>query len=350
MSDAPPPSGAQAQFTTDFSQHSVPYSEILSGGPPKDGIPAIDAPQFVTVDTADGWLDPREPVVLVTIEEEARAYPIQILMWHEIVNDEYVTVTYCPLCNLAIVFERAFDDRILDFGTTGRLRYSNLIMYDRQTETWWQQMTGEAIAGTYTGRQLTFVPALMIAWSDVKAVHPEAQVLSRETGYSRAYGQNPYPGYDDEGQTPFLYDGPPTSDVLLPMARVVGVDRNSEAVAYPYKVMEETRVVNDIAGGQSIVIIWEPGTVSALDVRRIADGDDVGAVTAFSRELDGEPLTFVFDGERIVDEQTGSIWDLLGRAVDGPLAGGYLEPVVSINTFWFAWGAFHPETRVWTSP
>jgi len=148
-----PPRGAEAQFSTDFSKHSVPYSEILSGGPPKDGIPAIDEPKFVSVDEADAWLRPQEPVILVQVGDDARAYPVQILMWHEIVNDTIggvpVVVTYCPLCNTGIAFERT-QGQVLDFGTTGRLRYSNLVMYDRQTETWWQQATGEAIAGEYT--------------------------------------------------------------------------------------------------------------------------------------------------------------------------------------------------------
>jgi hypothetical protein len=350
LPEEPPPPEAEAQFTTDFSQHIVPYSEIMAGGPSRDDIPAVDAPQFVTVEEADAWLAPQEPVIVVMLEGEVRAYPIQILIWHEIVNDEQVTVTYCPLCNSAIVFARALDDRMLDFGTSGRLRYSNLIMYDRQTETWWQQMTGEAIAGTYTGHRLTRVPAFMIAWSDFKAVYPEGRVLSRETGHDRAYGRNPYPNYDGEHQSPYLYEGPATPDVLPALARVVGVHLNGEAVAYPRRVLEKTRVVNDTTGGQSIVIIWEPGTVSALDANQIHFGDDVGAFTTFSRELDGELLSFAFDGERIVDEQTGSAWDLLGRAVSGPLEGRRLEPIVSINAFWFAWAAFHPETRVWTSP
>jgi hypothetical protein len=145
------PRGAAVEFSTDFSKHTVNYDEILSGGPPKDGIPAIDLPRFVSAEEADAWLKPVEPVILVEVGEDARAYPIQILMWHEIANDTVgglpLTITFCPLCNTAIVFERRVDGQVLDFGTTGRLRYSNLIMYDRQTETWWQQASGEAIAG-----------------------------------------------------------------------------------------------------------------------------------------------------------------------------------------------------------
>src|ERR671935_2063978 len=190
-----PPAGATAEFTTDFRKHIVPYREILSGGPPKDGIPALDHPHFVGVRDADRWLAPHEPVIALQVGDDARAYPVQILVWHEIVNDTVggvpIAVSYCPLCNTAIAFERTVDGRVLDFGTTGRLRFSNLIMYDRQTETWWQQATGTAIAGELTGTQLVFRPAAIIAWSDFKAAHPSGQVLSRETGFQRAYGQNP---------------------------------------------------------------------------------------------------------------------------------------------------------------
>ncbi|RMF29303.1 MAG: DUF3179 domain-containing protein, partial [Chloroflexi bacterium] len=346
-----PPPGAARQFRTDFSKHSVPYDEILSGGPPKDGIPAIDAPQFVSVEEADAWLKPQEPVIFFQMGDDARAYPIQILIWHEIVNDVVggvpVAITFCPLCNTAIAFERTLDGQVLDFGTTGMLRYSNLVMYDRQTESWWQQATGEAIAGEYTGRRLTFLPASIIAWADFKATYPQGQVLSRETGYSRDYGRNPYVGYDDVRRPPFLYVGPETPDTLPPMARVVTVDLNGEAVAYPYEVLQEVRVVNDTVGGVPIVVLWAPGTASPLDSGSVAAGKDVGAGTTFSRELDGQTLTFRFDGTAITDEQTGSRWTVLGEAVSGPLAGRHLTPVVSINHFWFSWAAFRPETRIY---
>ena len=139
---------------------------------------------FISVSEANEWLKNREPVVVVQVGDDARAYPIQILIWHEIVNDtvgnEPLIVTFCPLCNTAIAFKRTFNSTVLNFGTTGRLRYSNLIMYDRQTETWWQQATGDAIAGEHTGAQLEFYPASMISWSDFKELHPNGKVLSRD--------------------------------------------------------------------------------------------------------------------------------------------------------------------------
>ena len=346
----PPPARA-GEFKTDFSRHTVSYSEILSGGPPKDGIPAIDDPKFISVDEADTWLKPVEPVILLQIEDDVRAYPLQILIWHEIVNDLVggvpVAVTFCPLCNTAIVFERQIDGRVLDFGTTGRLRYSNLIMYDRQTESWWQQAEGDAIAGEYTGRQLTFVPASIIAWADFQANYPAGKVLSRETGFDRSYGRNPYFGYDDVNNPPFLYQGPATPDKLPPVARVLTVDLNGEAVAYPYDVLKDKRAINDAVGGQDIVVLWQAGTSSALDQTTVAGGRDVGTANAYSRDLDGQTLTFEFDGARLVDQETGSEWDVLGHAINGKLAGKALTPVVAINHFWFSWAALKPQTRIY---
>jgi hypothetical protein len=342
---------AESEFTTDFSKHAVPYSEILSGGPPKDGIPGIDEPRFVSVEEADEWLEPREPVVLLQIGDDARAYPIQILMWHEIVNDAVggtpLTVTFCPLCNTAIAFDRRLDGQVLDFGTTGRLRYSNMIMYDRQTESWWQQGTGEAIAGKLTGRRLELLPAVVVSWADFRSAHPLGGVLSRETGHSRAYGRNPYTGYDDPEQRPFLYQGPETPGALRPMARVLAVELNGESVAYPYEVLQRTRVINDSVGGLPVVVFWGPGTASALDTSRVHTGRDVGAATVFSRELDGQTLSFVFDGKGTTDEQTGTEWGVLGRALRGPGAESRLIPVVGVNHFWFSWAAFRPDTRVY---
>ena len=347
-----PPSGATSQFKTDFSKHSVPYSEILSGGPPKDGIPAIDQPRFVSVAEGDAWLKPVEPVILLQIGDDARAYPIQIFMWHEIVNDTVdgvpVVVTFCPLCNTAIAFERtAAGGQVLDFGTTGRVRYSNLIMYDRQTESWWQQATGEAIAGELTGTQLVFRPASIIAWGDFKAAHPDGTVLSRDTGFDRPYGENPYLGYDDVNNPPFLYRGPETPGVLPPVARVLTIDLNGAAVSYPYDVLKEVGVVNDTVGGTDVVVLWAAGTASALDAGTVAGGRDVGTANAFARNLDGQTLTFALDVSRIVDKETGSEWNVLGQALSGKLAGKQLTPVVAVNHFWFSWAAFKPQTRIY---
>ncbi len=351
LPDEPPPARAASEFKTDFSKHSVLYSEILSGGPPKDGIPALNDPKFVSVKEAEAWLKPKEPVILVQVGEDVKAYPIQILIWHEIANDavggEPLVVTFCPLCNTAIAFKRTVNGQIFDFGTTGRLRYSNLIMYDRQTETWWQQATGEAIAGELTGTQLEFYPAAIISWQDFKTSYPQGQVLSRETGYLRDYGHNPYVGYDDVNNPPFLYQGPTTPDQLPPVARVLTIDLNGEAVAYPYETLEQTGAVNDTVGGEPVVIFWQAGTVSPLDGSSTASGREVGAAAAFSRVVDGQVLSFIADHGIIEDHETGSTWNVLGAATEGPLASTQLTPVIAINHFWFSWAAFKPQTRIY---
>jgi hypothetical protein len=357
LPDESPPARAESEFKTDFGKHNVPYSEILSGGPPKDGIPALKDPMFVSVKDADAWLKPKEPVILVQVGEEAKAYPLQILIWHEIANDtvggEPLVVTFCPLCNTAIAFKRTVNGKVLDFGTTGRLRYSNLIMYDRQTETWWQQATGEAIAGDLTGTQLEFYPATIISWQDFKTSYPQGEVLSRETGYARDYGRNPYVGYDDVNNPPFLYEGPPTPNQLPPVARVLTIDLNGEAVAYPYETLEKVGVVNDTVGGEAVVILWQAGTVSPLNSASTASGRDVGTAAAFARQLDpstgsGQTLSFTFIDGKLIDDQTKGEWNVLGRALSGELKGKQLTPVIAINHFWFSWAAFKPQTRIYT--
>jgi hypothetical protein len=347
----PPPAWPVAEFSTDFSKVSVPYDDILSGGPQKDGIPAINEPRYVKVVEADSWLKPVEPVVLVRVETEARAYPIQILMWHEIVNDvvngKPLVISFCPLCNTAIAYERIFNGTTLDFGTTGRLRFSNLIMYDRQTESWWQQATGESIAGHYTGSQLTLYPASIVSWDDFKSAYPNGSVLSRETGYNRNYGSNPYLGYDDVNQTPFLYRGTPTPGQLVPMARVLTLEQNREAVAYPYEILSNTGVINDLVGGERVTVFWTKGTASALDKSKIQDGRDVGAAVAYSSNLDGQSLTFKNIGGEIRDVETNSVWDIFGRSISGELKDSQLKALPAINHFWFSWAAFRPETRIY---
>ena len=350
LPNEPPPLGAENQFNTDFDKHTVPYQEILSGGPPKDGIPAIDNPRFIGVDEASAYLEDIEPVVFLQIGNDARAYPIQILTWHEIINDvvdgKPVVVTFCPLCNTAIAFDATFDDQVLDFGTTGRLRFSNLIMYDRQTETWWQQATGEGLAGKYAGEQLTFLPASIISWKEFKTNFPDGKVLSKDTGFRRDYGRNPYAGYDNINNSPFLFRGPETPGVLPAMARVLTVDIDGEAVAFPYEILQQENVINEIVSGHEVAVFWQPGVASALDSSRIADGQDIGTGVTFSRTIDQQVLTFSYVDGKIIDDQTTSEWDVFGTATSGQLVGTKLKPVVSVNHFWFSWAAFKPETRI----
>ncbi len=346
----------------------VPLDEIRSGGPPPDGIPPIDHPKFISVREADEWLDEREPVLSLVHEGEARAYPLQILTWHEIVNDtvagDPITVTFCPLCNSGIAFDRRVratddakrllggDDAVLDFGTSGRLYRSNLVMYDRQTKSLWIQFTGQAVAGPFMRTDLRNVPVQMVSWSDFATAHPDARVLSRDTGNERSYGDNPYAGYDAIGSSPFLFDGE-TDDRFPPMERVLAVTIGRESKAYRYRSLQErvraeTTVVEDQFGERDIVVFYRLGTASALDRSDIASSKDVGATGVFDPVVGLRRLTFEARGEGFRDLQTGSTWDILGRAVAGELEGERLRPVVHDDTFWFVWSTFRPETVIWS--
>ena len=334
---------------TDFDRRIVDFSEIMSGGPPRDGIPAVDRPRYVSAEEAADWLDPDEPVIAVEIGGEARAYPLQILIWHEIANDELggtpVSVTFCPLCNSAIVFDRRLDGAVLDFGTTGRLRLSDLVMYDRQTETWWQQLTGTGLIGKHAGRELVRLPAAIVAWNDFRAAYPDATVLSRETGHARPYGSNPYSGYDSATQ-PFLFRDTP--DPRLPaMERVLHVPAGSAERIYPFGVFEDEPVINDEVGGEPVVVLSRSGTLSVLDRNRIADSRRIPSAAAYSRRLEGRVLVFELREGRIADETTGSIWNIFGEAVEGPLAGSRLAPLSRGDHFAFAWLAFHPDADIY---
>ncbi len=337
-------------WETDFSLHSVPYSEIFGGGPPRDGIPPLDDPKFTTPSDADRWLDSNEPVIAFELNGDARAYPLQIMTWHEIVNDVVggvpVSATFCPLCNSAIVFDRRLDGVVYDFGTSGNLRNSDLVMWDRQTESWWQQFTGEAIVGELTGKKLTFLPASIISWQDFKDANPEGKVLSRDTGHSRPYGGNPYAGYDRVDNPPFLFDGD-LDGRLLPKERVAAVTIGDVAAAFPFSVLEEEKVVNYTVNDQDLVVFHVSGTRSALDKTPIRESRDVGATGVFDSHLEGQKLTFRADGDKIVDEQTGTAWNILGQAIEGPLTGKKLIPIVHANHFWFSWAAFQPDTLIY---
>ena len=263
-------------WQTDFSKSTVDLDRVLSGGPPRDGIPSIDDPIFVPI-AEDTALSENEAVIGLSINGDARAYPIRIITWHEIVNDVVggvpVAVTYCPLCNSSLTFDRRVGDKVLEFGTTGKLKDSNLIMYDRTTDSWWQQFSGDAIAGSYAGTLLKLLPSRLQSWAEFKAENPGGRVLVANNPRLRDYGRNPYAGYDTS--RPFLYDGqlPPDID---PMERVVVVRRDGgdPIITTVTKVRE--------AGGFSedgYDVRWAPGQRSALDTSSIVRGREVGTVT-----------------------------------------------------------------------
>lgn len=346
------PPFSTSEWTTDFTRRTIAWEDVISGGPPKDGIPAISDPTFEPVVAASAWLSDRDPVIVFAEAGDARAYPLAILIWHEIVNDVVgdrpVAVTFCPLCNASIVFNREFQGQVLDFGTTGKLRNSDLIMYDRQTETWWQQFTGEGIVGQFAGAQLDFIPSQVISFADFAAEFPDGQVLARPA-INRSYGANPYTGYDTSPR-PFLFSG--EVDARLPATeRVAGVVLPGFVRAYPFTVAAQAGVINDEAGGLPLVILHKAGTASALDANAISEGRDVGSVAVFDRRLDDRTLSFTANGDgTFTDSETGSTWNILGQAVAGELSGAQLTPLLAFDHFWFAWAAFHPETELYGEP
>ena len=348
FAEGPIPSFRTDGWDTNFCLHSVPYDEIFSGGPPRDGIPPIDSPRFETVESADDWIEDVEPVIYLDIDGDIRAYPLQILIWHEIVNDEVgsqpISVTFCPLCNTALVFKRPeINGEVLDFGTSGNLRYSDLVMWDRQTETWWQQFNGEAIVGDLTGTKLQFLASAIISWEDFKTKYPDGQVLSIETGFSRNYGRNPYPGYDNINSYPFAFAGDLNED-LPAMARVVGILlENGSGGAFPLDLLMKEQVLNEELGDTPIVLFWKSGTASAVDSSTIDGGRDIGASGVFLAEVKGQTLTFAANGDgTFQDLETRSEWDIHGESIDGPLTGTNLLLLPHHDTFWFAWAAFVP--------
>lgn len=341
------------RFDTELSKTTIDVSELRAGGPSKDGIPSIDDPSFVSVDAASDWVDPEEPIILVEHNDEARGYPLQILTFHEIVNDDIggtpVAVTFCPLCYSAIAFERSLDGEPVTFGVSGLLRKSDLVMYDRKTETLWQQFTGEAIVGTLAGETLELVSSQIVSFRQFAKDYPDAPVLSRKTGYDRPYGQNPYAGYDDVDSKPFAYDGP-TDDRLPPKEKVVAVSLGDTHKGYPHSVTRKKRVVHDKIGNRPLVVFHAPGAVSALDARKISRSKEDGTTGVFERQVDGRTLTFQYEGQgRFKDNETGSVWTVTGQSVEGPLAGTRLNRIQHGNYFAFSWFAFRPAAVLYSA-
>ncbi len=319
------------------SPHSVPLSQIVNGGPPPDGIPSIDNPVFVPATTATFVFDD-QLVIGVSYGGEAKAYPLLILVWHEIVNDVIngtpVAVTYCPLCFSTLAFVRVVDGQTVTFGTSGKLYDDNLVMYDRSTKTLWSQMWGQAIAGNLTGKSLQRIPIDVMPWGAWKKLYPNTLVLSDKTGYSRPYGIDPY---DEQGyyDLPYLLFPLDHQDNRLPVkARVLGVVIHGVSRAYPLGTFNSTGVVQDEVGNQSVALF--------------SIGN--GSARAFAAMANGVSLRFSYQNGAFVDKETGSRWSYGGAAVSGPLSGQTLQRYVTVTSFWFAWATFYPGTSVYGEP
>ncbi len=341
----------QYNWFTDFDKRTVSLDEI-SNLLARDRIKPVDEPQFVAAVDAPDYMRPREPVIAVKIDGDARAYPLAILMWQEIANDVVggvpVTITFCPLCNTAIAFERTLEGHELTFGTSGNLRNSDLVMWDRQTESWWQQITGEAIVGQLAGKVLEQIPSPIIAWETFLDEYPQGKLMLREVDGSgreiRPYDNPPYEGYDSVDTNPFAFNGP--IDGRLPATiRVLTVKNDDASVAYPFSFLKDAPVLNDTIGSKEVVAFFDDGTLSAFLDSRFRDQTS-GSTTVFEREVDGQTLTFNLGADGITDQETGSMWSVTGKATSGLMEGTELTPVIHQNHFWFAWAVFEPDTEV----
>lgn len=336
-------------WETNTSKSLIDFNELIPGGPGKDGIPSIDNPEFIPVDEAQGWITYSEPVIAVEYQGEARAYPLQILIWHEIVNDRIkgrpILVTFCPLCYSAIVFDRRVNGEVLEFGVSGFLRHSDMIMYDRKTESLWQQFTGKALVGDYAGTRLGQLNSQIISFTQFRNSYPNGKVLSRNTGYDRSYGKNPYAGYDDIDNTPFVETD---TEGLPPMEKVIGVKIGNATKAYPYSITQKQKVIHDSIADTSVVVFHINGAQSALDSAQIAKSRVDGSTGAFKRTIDGKQLAFEMRSGHIFDRQTETRWNITGEAVEGPLKGKRLQPVQAGDYFAFAWMVFWPETELYS--
>ncbi|MEP5155104.1 DUF3179 domain-containing protein [Planktotalea sp.] len=257
---------------TNFSKSAISnWGEILSGGPPKDGIPALSDPKFKRA-SSERRIKGSEPVITVEINGDARAYPVRYLTWHEIANDTVggvpVAVTFCPLCNSGITFDRRIKQGTLTFGVSGKLRNSDMVMYDRETESWWQQAIGESIVGDLQGVKLKQLPTWMESWDEFRTRHPEGLVMA-EPDFSRQYGRNPYVSYDSSTK-PFLYNGELPPHDIPALVRVVRVGD----AAWPLTRLAELGTVTE----NGVTLSWTSGQSSALDASQISKGRDVGTV------------------------------------------------------------------------
>jgi hypothetical protein len=314
-------------------QSIVPLDQIVSGGPPRDGIPSIDKPRFVSVPEAGKFLQDSDTVLGLDINGDIRAYPLQILVWHEIVNDKVggvpVAVTYCPLCFTNQVFNRMVDGQTLEFGTSGKLYNSNLVMYDRTSESLWSQALGEGIVGEYAGTKLERIPFDLAYWRDWKGLYPDAKVLSADTGFGRPYGADPYGDYYT---SPSIYFPVSNRDSRLGLKEIViGLEHDGVYRAYQLSKIEEEHVINDDLAGRPVLITSHYPFMTRV----------------FDRTVDGQALEFEYKDGVMTDKQTHSVWGFDGVVTDGEMTGKRLQRLPLDQGFWFEWVAFHPGTELY---
>ena len=337
-------------WRTDFSRVTEDLGNAIVVANGRGPIPVVTEARYETVAQAELRLSSNEPVLVAFAGDQARAYPLRLLLRHEAVNDWLgglpLLVTYCPRCNSAAVFERTAGTLTLEFGAASALRSENRVLFDEATESWWQQATGEAVAGEFAGFRLRPAMSALISWSDFRQAHPGGTVLSQSSGFDLDYGFNPYFSVD--------FSQPPLSAGeidrrLPPRARVLGLVNGSDALAVPFSALDLSPTANVTIGGEPVAVFWQRGTSSPLSSADVALGRDVGAAVAFDARLEGRTLTFRAERGAFIDEQTGSAWSITGEALSGPLTGSRLSVHPHVNSFWSCWSAFQPATTVFAS-
>jgi len=317
---------------TNGVKHIIPLDKIKGGGPPKDGIPSIDTPVFADIQNSH-LISDSDTVIGLEINGEAKAYPLFILVWHEIVNDDVggipVSVTYCPLCYTNQVFERVIDGQEVEFGTSGKLYNSNLLMYDRFTESYWSQALGMAVTGELSGYQLNLIPFDVITWGDWKTLHPDTVVLTTDTGHIRSYASDPYGDYYTEPRIMFPVEH--SDDRMHPKEIILGFNQENTYKSYKQNDVESNVVINDFIDKTPVLLVSFFSQNSC----------------AFERTLDDKILDFKFIENKIIDTQTNSEWNYDELAISGEHKGKQLERMPIEPGFWFEWVAFHPETLVY---
>lgn len=344
------------RWKTDTTRSTVNLREFKSLMP-RDGFEVFNNPDFISKDEALNFYFRFEPVISVEIEGEARAYPLNVLTFHEIANDEIkgipIAVTYCPLCNAGIVYDRRFNrgdkNYVFDFGVSGMLRKSDMVMWDEQTETWWQQLTGEGLVGELSGEMLNFFPSLIISVEEFFSSNPDGKIMisHKKDKYGQTYGTNPYHNYDSLGNQGSMFFDEEVDDRLPAMERVVDIENGGAYKIYPFNKIRKSKVINDDFNGKKIVIFYAGKTVSVLDKENIEDSHHIGTVTVFSSIVEGKVLIFKKKKGKFIDTETGSVWDITGKCVEGSYLGKELVTEVHSNHFAFAWLAFHPESEIY---
>jgi len=334
---------SSGQNNNEATTHIVPLDQIVSGGPPRDGIPSIDNPKFVSSEEASSsFLQGSDLVIGLEINGDVRAYPLKILVWHEIVNDDVggtpVAVTYCPLCFTSQVFNRTIDSQVVEFGTSGKLYNSNLVMYDRTSESLWSQAMAKGIVGKHAGKDLERIPFDVAAWNEWKKLHPEGKVLSIDTGFGRPYGVDPYDNYYTDPN--ILFPVSYKDDRLGPKEIVIGLEDNGNHKAYRISDIENRKVVNDAIGNKQIALVsLEPFMVRAFDRSIQLESSSTGVTTL--------QLEYESSSNLLVDKETGTKWNFDGKAVEESMKGLSLMRLPLDEGFWFSWVAFHPDTQVY---